>query len=431
MKTIVAQRTRSRSGRHPAETGFSVPPAGGEARLRLGLQPKAVRNILGVLAACVLQATALPAAETPPEYPIPVFVGGLAKPFPVAMSGYTGEVEKVLRFDLEIAGFKFVPEADAHFVLQGNNNGQVEGRLSDAINKSPRFNKVFTGGAARTQAHALSDEVVLAVTGVPGVARTKIAFKVTRGQNSEIYVADYDGHNATPVTSDNTVVAAPNWLPKQRALFYTTYKFGNADIVSHDLDTGARKIVARYGGSNISPAASPDGRHVAMILSKSGSPDLFVANSDGSGLRQLTQTREDESSPCWSPDGRWIAYATRGGDGRRILAKIPATGGAMQRVPISDVINPSEPEWSPDGKYIAFTSQMRDFQLCLLPAQGGEAHLLVPGEDASWAPNSRTLLFVRRGAGGKRVLSLLDVPTRQSKDVAQNLGVCTQPTWSR
>jgi TolB protein len=168
-----------------------------------------------------------------------------------------------------------------------------------------------------------------------------------------------------------------------------------------------------------------------MILSKSGSPDLFVANSDGSGLRQLTQTREDESSPCWSPDGRWIAYATRGGDGRRILAKIPATGGAMQRVPISDVINPSEPEWSPDGKYIAFTSQMRDFQLCLLPAQGGEAHLLVPGEDASWAPNSRTLLFVRRGAGGKRVLSLLDVPTRQSKDVAQNLGVCTQPTWSR
>jgi tol-pal system beta propeller repeat protein TolB len=233
------------------------------------------------------------------------------------------------------------------------------------------------------------------VTGRRGIARTKIAFKVTRNNNSELYVADYDGHNATPVTQDNSVVAAPAWQAGRRVLYYTTYKFGNADIVSQDLDSGVRKIIARYGGSNISPAPSPDGRFVAMILSKGGSPDLYVANADGSGVRQLTRTGEDESSPCWSPDSRTVCCATRM-DGRRVLAKVRVDGGALQRLPLSEAINPTEPDWSPDGQYILLTSQFRDFYIYVVKASGGEARQLTMGEDGSWAPNSRTIIFTRR-----------------------------------
>lgn len=370
-------------------------------------------------------------ANAQPEYDIDVFVRGLAKPIPIALSGYSGEVLQVLRFDLEIAGFKIVGESEAQYLLTGSSNDQVEGKLVDNINKSTRFSKAFAGGTKRTQAHALADEVVFTVTGVRGIARTKIAFKVSRSGTSEICIADYDGHNATLVTADGSLVAAPCWVPGQRILYYTTYKFGNPDIVSHNLDTGERKIIARYGGSNISPAISPDGRYLAMILSKSGSPDLYVANADGTGLRQLTHTKEDESSPCWSPDGRWICFAGKTPEGRRFLAKISPNGGPIQRLNITEVVNPSEPDWSPDGKWISFTSQMRDFHVCIVPASGGEARILATGEDPSWAPNSRTLVFTRRGSGGKRFLSLLDVPTKQSKDIAQSLGACTQPSWSR
>lgn len=376
-------------------------------------------------------ASATTVLRAQPEYDIDVFAKGRAKPMPIAVSGYSGEVSQVLRFDLEIAGFKFVSESDAQYILTGSNNDQVEGRLIDNINKTQKFAKAFAGGTARTRAHALADEVVLAVTGYPGIARTKIAFKVSRNQISEVCIADYDGHNSTVVTADGSVVAAPCWVPGKRALLYTTYKFGNPDIVWHDLESTERKIIARYGGSNISPAASPDGRRVAMILSKGGSPDLYVANADGSELRQLTQTREDESSPCWSPDGRSICFAGKTSVGRRFLAKVPVGGGSVQRLSISEVVNPSEPDWSPDGKWIAFTSQMKDFNVCIVPAAGGEARLLTSGEDPSWAPNSRTLIFTRRASGGKRALSLLDVPTKQSKDIAQSLGVCTQPSWSR
>jgi Tol biopolymer transport system component len=56
--------------------------------------------------------------------------------------------------------------------------------------------------------------------------------------------------------------------------------------------------------------------------------------------------------------------------------------------------------------------------------------VLVAGEDSSWSPNSRTLIFTRR-AGGRRVLSVLDVFTKQVKDIAQISGSDSQPAWAR
>lgn len=374
-------------------------------------------------------AALLPAARPAETIKITEYAEPTQKPIPIALAGFNGEVARVLEFDLYVVGFKVVDEAAAQFTLRGSHSSQVEGRLTDNLSQAVKFAKAYSGGSLRAQAHALADDVVEAVTGKKGIARTKIAFKVTRGQSSEIYVADYDGFGATAVTQDGSVVAAPAWVPGQRKLYYVTYKFGNADIVWHDLNSGTRQIFARYTGSNITPAVSPDGRRVAMILSKGGSPDLYVADADGSNLRQLTRTREDESSPTWSPDGRMICVATRM-DGRRVLATIPAGGGTLKRLSIAGVANPSEPDWSPDGKWIAFTAQMRNFEICVAPAAGGDAKLYTAGEDPCWAPNSRTLMFTRR-VNGRRVLSLLDVPTKQIKDAAQISGNNSQPAWTR
>ena len=145
-----------------------------------------------------------------------------------------------------------------------------------------------------------------------------------------------------------------------------------------------------------------------MILSKSGSPNVWVCNADGTDLKRLTTSPSEDSSPCWSPDGQWICFATKMHE-RRVLAKVPAGGGAVQRIPTSGVSNPTEPDWSPDGKWIAFTSQMGEFDICVVPADGGTATVLVPGEDPSWSPNSRTLVLNRDARGYRHVLSVLDV----------------------
>lgn len=359
-----------------------------------------------------------------------VDVLGGTKPIPIALNGFSGEVAAVLRFDLEVQGFKVVATEAAQYELSGSQGGNVQGRLTDRISQATLLAKGYTGGTLRRQAHALADDVVQTVTGRRGIGQTKIAFKVETSNTSEIYVADFDGFGAQAITRDNSLVAAPAWVPGRMALAYVSYKLGGADIFLHNLTDGQRSAIAQHPGSNISPAISPDGTRVAMILSKDGWTDLYVANLDGSGLLRLTRSPQDESSPCWSPDGRWICFAAKIGE-RRTLAKVPATGGEVQRIAVGGVPNPTEPDWSPDGKWLAFTSQTRSgFDICVVPAEGGEARPLVAGEDPSWAPNSRTLIFARR-TGNQRALSLLDVFTKQVKDVARVSGSSSQPSWAR
>ena len=181
----------------------------------------------------------------------------------------------------------------------------------------------------------------------------------------------------------------------------------------------------------MSPSVSPDGKRLAMILSKSGSPDLYVSDLDGTNLKQLTVTREAESSPCWSPDNQTICYVSRE-RGAASLFTVSASGGAARRIPTTGVPNATEPDWSPDGKWIAFTTQMREFQICLVKAGGGDAMVLTPGEDPTWAPNSRAIIFCK-GQDHAKNLSLLDVPTKQVKTVARISGSQSnsQPSWSK
>ncbi len=383
------------------------------------------------LLTCVLWTTATSLSAAEPAINIEGKSIGIEpnKFIPVTLTGFTGEVAAALKFDLEIAGFNFVNEDQALYLISGSNSGRVEGRVTDKATRTSLLAKAYTGDNERRLAHALADDIVLAITKKPGIAQGKIVFKVDTGSQSEVYIADYDGHNATKVTADGSIVAAPCWVPGKRALMYTTYKFGLPTIVQHNLGSGERDFVARYGGLNTSPTVSPNGRRVAMILSKAGSPDVYVADADGTDLKRLTETRGDESSPCWSPNGSTVCFASRE-SGRAQLYTVPATGGTMRRLNTAGVANATEPDWSPDGAYIIFTSLMGSFNLCKIPAGGGSAEVLVEGEDPSWAPNSRHVIFTRR-VGGRRVLSLLDVSTKRVKDIKQVSGSCSQPGWSR
>jgi TolB protein len=385
-----------------------------------------------ILGGWVLAASMVHGQGQTAPAPIDITKPGGQAPIPISISGFSGEVDSTLRFDLEIAGFRIVAGDQSQFRVSGANDANVQGQVQDRLNQAVLLAKSYTGGTPRQQTHAFADDVVLALTKQRGIAQTKIAFRTEQKGVSEICIADYDGHNAQVVTRDGSIVAAPAWVPGKRVLLYTSYRLGNPDIYSHDLRSGSRAVVARYSGLNTSAAASADGTRVAMILSKAGSPDVYVANLDGGDLKQVTKTREDESSPCWSPDGRTLCFVSRE-SGRAALYTVPAAGGTMKRLPTPGVFNATEPDWSPDGKTIVFTTQRGGaaFELCIVRADGGGATALgVSGEDPSWAPNSRTVIFTRRVGNGQRKLSLLDVPTKQIKDIAQVAGSSSQPSWA-
>jgi len=352
------------------------------------------------------------------------------KPIPVSLDGFSGEVADVLKFDLYVQGFSFVMPDAAQYQISGSSGGNVTGSVTDKLAKKVLLSNSYTGTNLRRQAHAFANDIIFAITGKKGIGLTKIAFKAQQPDGSgEIYVSDFDGRNPQAVTRDRAIVSKPSWIPGRLALYYNSYKLENPDIFSSDLSTGQRRVVARYGGSNFSPAASPDGSKLAMILSKDGSPDIYVSNADGSDLKRLTTGVED-SSPCWSPDGQWICFATKIA-GRRLLAKVPADGGAIQVIHTAGAPNPTEPDWSPDGKWIAFTSQTSEFDICVVPADGSAVPVvLVRGQDPSWSPNSRTLIF-NHSTGYLQTLSVLDVFTKQVKDVGRIAGSDSEPAWRK
>ena len=356
---------------------------------------------------------------------------GQTKPIPVALDGFTGEAAEVLKFDLYVQGFSFVSPEAAQYLIHGSDAGGVTGTVTDKFAHKMILSRSYNGASLRRQAHAFADDIVKATTTLKAIGQTKIAFKSQPSSvgAGEIYVADFDGFGAQSVTSDATIVAKPAWVPGRLALYYTSYASGNPDIFYHSLSSGQRRVIAGYSGLNTSAAVSPDGSKVAMILSKSGSPNVWVCNADGTNLKRLTTGLED-SSPCWSPDGNWICFATKKAERRR-LAKIPAGGGEVQYLNTTGAANPTEPDWSPDGKWIAFTRMAGDFDICVMPADGSlPPTVLVAGQNPSWSPNSRTLVY-NRGGNGHQTLSVLDVFTKQSKDCRRATGSNSQPAWAR
>ena len=396
---------------------------------------RSLLNTLVTLAACL---SGLLAAAAQDKVIIPGVSQeeqlGEEKPILVSISGFGEEAAHVIRSDLYVQGFAFTTPEAAQYLLSGSSSGDLQGRATEVLNKNVLLNRAYSGASLRQQAHLFTDDFLRAL-GRQGIGQTKIAFKGEKGSASEIFISDFDGFDPHQLTSDHSIVAAPCWVPHRQAVYYTSYLKNRPDIYYNNVATGERRLFAHYGGCNISPAVSPDGSRVAMILSKDGWPDLYVGAAGGGAPLRLTRSPQDESSPCWSPDGAWICYASKDGE-RRALSLIP--GGTAKRLSTSGFPSPSEPDWSPDGKFIAFTSQSGgNFSICVMsaPGQGTQAPVkLVEGEDPSWAPNSRTLIYARRAGGkGSYALSLLDVKTKQVKDVSRISGISSQsqPSWAR
>lgn len=350
------------------------------------------------------------------------------QPIPVSISGFNGEVDTIFKSDIIFLGMKNVPPAEAKYLISGSNSGRVEGRLIRKVDNQQMFARAYTGSSQRLSTHALADAIAKELSLVP-IAQTKIAFKVETGPSvGEIYVADYDGHNATEVTHDRTLISAPVWAGRT-SLFYSSYKLGKPAVFSQELSTGTRKAIIRGPGSTMSPAVSPDGHNVAFIWDKGGSPNLYVSAADGSNVRQLSHNRDAESSPCWSPDARTICFVSRE-RGPANLFVVSASGGTRRHLETTGVGNTTEPSWSPDGKWIAFTAQRGGaFDICVVRSQGGPVMVVAEGEDPSWAPNSRALVFCK-GPDHRKVLSLLDVATKHVKDIARILESDSQPSWA-
>ena len=117
------------------------------------------------------------------------------------------------------------------------------------------------------------------------------------------------------------------------------------------------------------PRISPDGSRVAYVVTgvdreaNDYTAAIWVAQLDGSGESlQFTSSGKKDVMPRWSPDGRWLAFAsTRGADEKApaALYVIPAAGGEARKL-TEQKESVEGIEWSPDSRRLAFAARVRD-----------------------------------------------------------------------
>lgn len=200
-----------------------------------------------------------------------------------------------------------------------------------------------------------------------------------------------------------------------------------------------RTLTNRPLAFDANPAWSPDGGRIAFESTIDGKRAIWVMQTDGLGLRRLTDGPGADASPAWSPDGTRIAFMSDR-DGNQEVYLIGADGSAPRRFtdnPAADGF----PAWSPDGGRLAFVSD-RDGQPGIWVAfdDGSGPSRLVPGPAAparpTWAPEGRSIAFASDREGGNLDIFVAPVPGPAGAlgppptKVISSPGQDGEPAWS-
>jgi Tol biopolymer transport system component len=66
--------------------------------------------------------------------------------------------------------------------------------------------------------------------------------------------------------------------------------------------------LTRSPGIDIHPCYSPDGKRIAFTSNRDGKYEIYVMKADGSDVRRVTTDTEHNKFPCWHPDGKQLVF---------------------------------------------------------------------------------------------------------------------------
>lgn len=184
------------------------------------------------------------------------------------------------------------------------------------------------------------------------------------------------------ITHDDREYRGAQFSPDGKRIVASVDIDGQSDLVLLDPETGAETLrLTDSEWDEVSPSWSPDGRRVAFVSSRTGRPQIHVINADGTGERRLTMAGQYNTTPRFGPNGL-IVFA--GMDEFVLDLFTVDLAGNITRLTQGQGSN-KDPCWSPDGRYLAFVSDRAGKWRVWIMTQDGRYQFPITDKVDTWA----------------------------------------------
>jgi RHS repeat-associated protein len=179
---------------------------------------------------------------------------------------------------------------------------------------------------------------------------------------------------------------------------------------------------------------------IAFASNREGSSQIYLMNTDGTGVMRLTNNASNDDAPRWSPNNSKIVFESDRDSslcGIFDVYTMNADGSSQARL-TTDANDDSAPVWSPDGTKIAFQSFRNgaNYQVYVMNADGsGQTNISNSGlndTQPSWSPDGTKIAFTRATATSSHVFVMSASGANQTQLTFTTDPLHDeQPVWSR
>lgn len=344
-----------------------------------------------------------------------------------AQKSLTTELQRARAFDVIPPGTEIEPNEPGFEISGDSVGGRVSGRLKNAAGKI-LFERTYAAPGIDENLQALSDDLIFAITGKPGIATSRIVFVSNHSGAKQVYLCNPDGGNIQQITRHRHGAVGPALSPGTSLLAFTSYRTGFPEVTIMELGGGMERVVTDTPGANFGAAFAPDGQHLALIMSFLGNPEVFVTDLSSNSAGCLTESIGVPCSPSWSPSGTKLVFSSDEGRGLQLYVMdfgSEKSAGSFQKLNVGYRFA-TDPAWSPDGAQIAFTARSRNaWIVAIKDYPEGKTRVIQRGAShPAWSPNGRHLIYIQNGD-----LYRHDLITGARRVLVSDFGEVSEPHW--